>query len=542
MTAPVFESGSVAQALYTWSKTRIDATRGLGFVAVSPLLVESVDWLTKLKFPEFQLLEADADESLDSYESRHGFSETGRIIRGHVGILYRKTADGTVDASQRPQPVIHALFGNLKDMSLLCIDRIPPDRWIREVKNTPSGGLRLPGGGRLSLADGKLSDFCSFSWTSRQHECSKDHDNALQLLRVVADHGIDRVGSIDVSFDPAVLTDVSLAFPEDIVTNFSLTPYVTANNTRRKLTLQTPDLEAIDNDRGPRTASDMTGCQFQQSVIRAARAFLYVKEPSFQLYAKAILDPAGNAGHIALMNEATEKSPSREFESVFALIREIRTDTTAGRLSQRESLVLARRLQGLGFDMPKLLASPPELLETIFADVSGRQEILDWSRLLPGNHVNRFVELWNRTGFAVFLGIILLRSSDADKETVNVSAKTGAVEEHTRSVLRDTRHYQDGHLKVRRILHMGLGDSEEMRKFICKTFEDDPRFFYDAVLSEATVPRPHMLDYIKFNFNIWKAHRQLSSSEISVIREIFKPGLIGRLKMHLGIVSSSVED
>lgn len=538
MTSPHFGDSRVAQAVYTWSKTSIDGSKGMGFTAVSPLLEGCIDWLTKLQLPEFQLLPSGIDESLEHYESRVGFSEVGRTCKEGVGIIYCKTADGAVDSFSRPQPVVHAFFGSSEALGLLCVTGIPKDRWIREVRGSAGGGLRLP--------DVDVSHVCTDSMAVMQHNCPEDHDGARQMLRMVAEYRIERIGTIDIAFGCRPLVQVSLAFPIDIADSFCLTPYVTVDGTRRELEVRVPDARMFSDDRSSlRVTSGFDSCQFQQSITAAAEKFLYVAQPSLRRYAEAALrvtdarrgpgaDGSSTVASAVLKAQPGVGEATAEPDLLSRAINAARRDSEEGPLSQRESFVLADNLREAGFNLPDLLTAPPSLLLTIFTNVSAREAVLRWSRQLGDAPLAQFVELWNRTGVAFFLGVVLLRNLDENEGSWHVAATKGLAPGSTVSVLRSVTHYPDGGLGLARVISRGFGDNEMMRRFISIVFADNPRFLYDAVLARADLSDTQMLDYIRFGFESWTDYRRIPADEASAIYQVLRPKLFHKLRVLLG--------
>lgn len=289
MIEPKLSRDQVAQAVYTWSRTLVDGTRGMGFTSISPSLEASIDWLIRLQIPEFSLFLPSVAPSLTLYEARKGFSEVGRTVRGNIGIIYRKTADGVVDSAGRHQLVVHALFADARALGLLCVNRIREDFWIRQIASSFE---------RLDLPDIAASDIYSTRGSIARHVCPRDHAAALNVLRLIAQRRMERQGEIEISTRRNALEEIALAFPLDIVDSFSLCSYLTDHGIRRLLGVGMHDMTNSNaREDGRRPAGNFDNCQLRQAVMSAAKRFLYVEAPSLRRYAEAVLDlGASSAG------------------------------------------------------------------------------------------------------------------------------------------------------------------------------------------------------------------------------------------------------
>ena len=536
MTSPHFSGSAVAQALYTWSKASIDGSKGMGFAAISPSLEGSIDWLSKLQLPEFQLLPPGIDDSLNHYESRVGFSEVGRIRKEGIGIIYCKTADGAMDSFSRPQPVVHAFFGDAETLGLRCLISVHSDRWIRRVEGSVGGADRL--------LDADVSLICADPMEAIRHSCPEDHDGARQLLRMVAESDIERIGTIEIAFGHEALRQVFLAFPMDIANDFCLTPYVTVDGTRRELGLRVPDIKSSGNT-VPSVNSDVGGCDFQRSITQAGTRFLFVTDSSLRRYAEAALEltatrrqrstvpsPAPKSADSQAYTDAS-MSPG-ELEVLLEAVNAVRRDSHERPLTPRESLALAERLSELQFNMMGLLEVSRPLIVTVFKNVAKGDVVLRWSRRFASVPVDKFADLWNQTGVAFFLGVVLLRNWNDVSVSWHIDAKQGISPVATAEVLRSMMPYPGGGLRLARTIERGLGDNETMRKFISRTFEDNPSFLYGDVLSQSTVSDTQMLDYISFGFESWARYRKIPANEESAIYQVLKPTLFRKLRLLLG--------
>lgn len=283
MNEPELSGDQVAQAIYTWSRILIDGSRGIGFSALSPSLRNSVDWLSRLQMPEFNLFPSHIISTPTLYRARKGFSEVGRTVRGETGIIYCKTANGVVDPAGRQHPVIHALFAEASALGLLCLSRIRESFWIRQIANAPGGGL--------NLQDIVISDIYSTRGSITKHVCPRDHQAALDLLRLIAQRRIELEGDIEIPLGRNALEHVALAFPLDIADNFSLYPYLTDNDPRRELHVRVYSIRSMHaGGSDMRLADNSENCHLRRAVMSAAKRFLYVDEPSLRRYAEAVLD------------------------------------------------------------------------------------------------------------------------------------------------------------------------------------------------------------------------------------------------------------
>lgn len=520
----------LGQAIYTWSRSRLDGTKGMGFCAISPALVPDVDWLSKLNPPEFELFPSGMVGAGELYEAREGFSHVGRTIKSGRAIIYCKTADATFDDSGRPQLLVHAVIASRAILGLSRITRVRSDFWIRKVAQQ-SG---LP-----ELSDLTLTEFSAGDGQAPAHTCPTAHEGALRLLRAIAADGPDREGIIEIQASDAGLDEVLLAFPRKVADEFSLDPYVMTDGVKWNLTLLMPRGESQSASSAPKPdIADPGGCALEQATRQAAKQFLYCAKPSFQSYASAALDIVEKPPRAPRAPQAPAVPPGpavpglirppvgQDANPVLPLLAKVRDG--AAPLTELENMALRARLSASL--VPDLLALPTGMIAEIFANVSDRELIWDWSRLFQDVPADKFSRLWNDTHLAAFLGIVLVMNLVNDQGTTRITSDRGASPEATAQVLWSMRKYPGGGRSIARILGRGLGDAELMRQFVARTFEEDPRFLFDAVLASADFPVVHMIDYIRFCFESWQSYRDLPEREAAALYETLRPTFIDKLR------------
>jgi hypothetical protein len=524
----------VAQAVYTWSQTLVDGTRGVGFSAISPSLVTSIDWLTRLKLPEFRLFKTDSPTS-ELYEARKGFSEVGRLVKNDIGIVYRKTADGAMDTSGRPQPVVHAFFANARSLGFLSPLHIREELWIRKLQPQSAAGLRL--------SDMQLEDVVAVPDGFFEHACPEDHEGAKELLRFLVAQSIEDGQVIHVPQGIESLPDVALAFPTDIVDGFSFTSFVEIRGTRCELKLRLPQVTAESTaDR-----TDENGCQFRQAVLLAARRYLYVEKPSMKEYAKSVIDieqkltaPAEEprASHVQQLKIARPPGESGWWAAAATPTQQPLDGSRAGRyLTDDENRQLLEKLSRSG-RAAQILAEDPEVLRQTFGLISEPEVVMQWTEAWSGLDAQVFGALWNKTHIAIFLGVVLLKNlPSADEsatapilERVKIAPHRGLFEEVTKSILQSTRIYPGGDISLGHAIQCGLGSTESMQKFISETFSNCPDYLYDNVLPNAGLSSSDMIGYIRFGYAEWAQYRKLPESEAAALRALFSPKIMDFFK------------
>jgi len=523
MNGPKLPSGIVAQAVYTWSPTLVNGSKGMGFSAISPSLVESIDWLSRLNLPEFNLFQGDVTGA-SSYmvEAKKGFSEVGRMLADGIAIAYRKTADGEVSEPARPHPVVHAIMAEPSVLGLSSLTRMRDDLWIRKVEG-PGGG------GRLNLADFAPADIFEIQGASTGHSCPGDHQHAENFLRMLATYQFESEGTIPLP-NMDVIAAVCLAFPENVANGFSLTPYVEVDDVRRELVLRVAAVPVANE----LAAANPSQCPFERAVEQAARRFLYCTSPSLIRYAEEVLTLSkGMADATAthpVQRPAVATVTETEINPVYGLIDQVRDGT--GPLSDDASKVLIGRLASAGIGPAHVLDLPPEVLTEMFEMVGDREVIWQWSRkIFADTGAETFVDLWNRTRVGAFLGFVLLKNlNTAENEAFKVVADEGVTPGATAAILRSMKSYPNGGRSIGRIILRGLGDTEAMRQFIAETFSGEPKFLFDAVLADLDIPPGHMRDYIRSCYEPWTAYRRIPPREAMAIYQALRLTWVQRLK------------
>lgn len=343
--------GQVAQAVYTWSSRLVDGSKGLGFSTISPSLEKSIDWLTRLQPPEFKLFTTN-NPSPELYEARRRFSEVGRTVRGQISIVYRKTADGTVDVSGRPQPVVHALLANTKTFGLLSASRIRQDLWIPEIEQQSVAGLEL--------GDIAFEDTVDPTNPIASHICPNGHDDARSFLRSLIGLGIQGEGNIVVSSYPETLAQMLLAFPSNVVDGFCHASYVTLEGVRHEIGLRLPRHDDHSNSTfnfWQRTEF----CPLKQATKEAATKYLFTGDASIGKYAEAVLKATAlpimpNPVHSQSSTRRAQVSTQRasedatdetrpESSTILDAMQSIRIVTDDERFTKKENLELLERLR-----------------------------------------------------------------------------------------------------------------------------------------------------------------------------------------------------
>lgn len=535
MSPSTSAGASLGQAIYTWSRSRLDRTRGMGFCVISSALETDIDWLAKLNPPEFQLFHEDVEAHPELYEARVGFSEVGRTVVDGKAIIYRKTADGSVDDANRPQLVVHALIGSAATLGLSRISQIREEIWIREVN---SSALR-----EVRLADCTLADVIASSDPHAEHACPDDHKGALRFLRLIADKDLGEQNLIKIQYGH--LRSVFLAFPVEVADGFSLDPYVAVGGVERDLTLRAPDGSRGGSLSHAEEAADGTtssgGCALLLAVHKAAEQFLYCTEPSFSSYARAVLDnadrpakptaPAGAPGpgrHAAPAAPAQNQPDSVQvLNPVLALLDEVRTGEEY--LTEQANRALLNLLTPS--HASSLLQLDDAALTEIFAKVSDKNLIWSWRGYFKDEPADTFTKLWNRTHVAAFLGIVLTKNLAASDGSARISPGRGLSPDATAEVLRLMREYKFGGRALALVIDRGYGDAGATRQFIARTFDEDAMFLFDGVLSKVNMPATHMIDYLRFDFDQWSSYRKIPGPEAEALREMLQPTFFEKVKV-----------
>jgi hypothetical protein len=526
MTELHLPNDRLAQAIYTWSLTNVDGTRGMGFSAISPALTGSIDWLQRFPSTAFRLFPEDAGEvTSDLYEARRGFSETGRLFERGIGVVYCKTADGAVDAMGRPQPVVHALFGDAGVLGLDVTTQIAEEFWITDVERI-----------KQDLKDYAISDLPAITEVP-QHLCPIDHEGARIILHLIADIGQTRNVILECPSSERILPEVLLAVPSGLARTASLTPYASLEGVVRQLHLTAHALSRV-NPRVSASAAMLGRCEFARAVESAAQKYIYVRDPDLKSFAVAALEAtaprSGSQGTIKRKREAPA-SHDRSQSAVAHEIELIKRESGFSHLSEKEGLLVAERLRIRGLPVAGILEEPDEMLLEMFKPVQSEDAVRDWCLLLKELPLNTFVGLWNRTRIAVFLGLVLMRlcSSDGSFDDALV-ASNGVSPEATASILRVMSLYEGGGLSIATAINNGLGSSELMREFICEAFCDNAPFLYDDILAKVNASPLLRLDYIRFGYSAWARHRRLPENEVAALDQVIRPGLLTRFRILIG--------
>jgi hypothetical protein len=360
----------------------------------------------------------------------------------------------------------------------------------------------------------------------------------------------EREGTIGLGSMDAVMA-VSLAFPENVADGFSLTPYVAVNSVRRELTLRAPAKTGVEGTVRPISSTKGIGaarpsqCSFDRAVERAARQFLYCDSPGLSKYAETVLKlskaptdlgkaPTPRTAVSSFQWSAVATVTEPEINPIYGMLDEVRDGS--GPLSDTASKALLGKLVAASISPMQVLGLPSGVLVDMFAKVSDREVVWQWSRKLFADvNAGTFTDLWNKTRVGAFLGFVLLKNLvTAEGEEHKVLADSGADPETTAAILRTMKNYPDGGRSIGRIVARGLGDTESMRQFIAQTFSKDPKFLFDAVLVDIDIQPAQMADYIKSSYESWAAYRRIPDREAAAIYLDLRPTWVQRLKVMFG--------
>jgi hypothetical protein len=530
--------GRVAQAVYTWSTKLVNGSKGLGFSTISPALEKSIDWLTRLQPTEFKLFTTN-NPSQELYEARERFSEVGRTIRGETSIIYCKTADGTFDVSQRPQPVVHALLADPGTLGLLTASRIPEDFWIRRIEQSSVASLEL--------SDITLDDIVNADGAPASHTCPENHDGAEDFLRTLISQRIQGEGNLSVSSYQDALAHMLLVFPPDVVDEFTHASYVTLDGIQHEIGLRLPrhDLSAI-TALSPGELAET--CPLRGKANAAAKKFLSPADGNFGTYATEVLraiapprkptppatttqQPRTGARH-AWNTAAVETGP--EPSIALAAARSIRDIDDSRPFSKTDNLALLEKLRQRGA-VTQVLEEDTPLLMIVFGELTDREAIWKWSRAWADVNINVFIDLWNKSHIAAFLQVVLFKNlSPAGKLDHRISPDRGIYPPATAKVLQAMRHYPRGGASLGEVIQAGFGNAESTRLFICEAFKQWPDYLYGTVLESADLPNSQMIDYIRFGYDSWAEYRKLSAKEAAALQELLRPKFFDKIKSILG--------
>ena len=542
MTEIYLPSDRLAQAIYTWSLTNVDGSQGMGFTTISPALKGSIDWLQRFRPTAFHLFRENATGvASDPYEARRGFSEIGRLFERGVGVVYCKTADGTVNAKSRPQVVVHALIGDAHVLRLGLIGQIPENFWIRKIDDVERSKSELN-----DIAASALPAAADAS----EHFCPNDHAGARAILQAIANIGRPQEVQLECPSSNRIIPEILLAIPSTLVKTASLTPYVSLAGVVKQLHLTAPDTSRSD----PSFSGSVVvpgGCEFVQAVESAARKYLDVKSPDLTKFASAALQATsprpGGSGSIKRKDHPdngkheTAVTSGRSQSAVTREIASSKRESDFAYLSEKQGLQVAERLRVHGLPVVSILEEPDEILLELFRCVQSYDTLRSWFLLFQDVPLDTFVALWNRTHIAAFLGFILMRlrsSNESLKEPL--VASSGVESRVTASILRTMSQHPGGGEGIAAIIDKGLGSSEVMREFICNTFNDDAAFLYDGILEKLQAHPLTRLDYIRFGYSEWVRYRGLPESEAAAIDQVLRPGLLTRFRILIGRLSPTL--
>jgi hypothetical protein len=506
----------------------VDGSKGLGFAAISPSLENSIDTLTRLQPPEFKLFKVNVPDSV-LYEKREGFSEVGRTVGGGFSIVFCKTADGAIDVSERPHPVVHALMADVKTLGLLSASRIREGFWIRKTDQQTLA--------RLQLTDSDLAEIIDPTIvTPIPHQCPAGHEEAVEFLKSLT--GVrEGTYNIDVASFPDAFSTLLIAFPQSVVEGFCHAPYVSLTGVEHEIALRLPQAfptGAVDN------------CPLRGAALASARKYLYGSDASIGRYAESVLratdtlPPRSAATRSAPGQRAadaadgsTPPGPSTFLRERMQSVRDTTEAVDNRPFDDKQSAALLEKLRQSG-DQREVLGADKSLLLDAFGQVSDGNVIRRWNQAWVDVDINTFIELWNTTHVSAFLGIVLLKNLPARELSSKISADRGSSPQATEQMLRSMENERGGGASIGFAIRAGLGNAESMRSFICGVFSESPKYLYDTILETADLPKDQVIDYIRFGFQSWAAHRGLSIGESSALQELLKPKFYDRIKSIFG--------
>jgi hypothetical protein len=519
VTAPRFDTNVVSQALYTWSPANVDGSKGVGFAAVSPSLAGSADWLQRLQPAGFNLhLTSDQATLLELQDEEREFSELGRTFAGDVGIIYRKTANGSIDSNGRPHVLVHALMGRAEALTVFAIGIVRPFAWLEHV-----AAGEIP----LQLADLTEADLC----LERKdllvgHDCQQDHKGARRLLQEIAE--APPTTRFERTFDSQTDALAAAGAFRPIAPAVTCDPYVTSNGTSFVLACSPRPLR-------PLAAS--ARCTFEQGLLAAANAHLLFEQGDLPAYARAALyNPpvpraVSFAGQSAGPSLAGTTGAPPATNSLAALVSEAGADAVLG---EAASLRVAEEIRRGRISSLEIERSSNEVLGRIFGAVENIPAVVQWAQALNDVPVRFFLGSWNTTGLSALLGIALLRGiSPQDLRDLTLASAVARDPTALANFLLMTTSLPDGARSLAICLSHGLGRSDVAREFIAATFKGNPGFLFDRVLPDARLSDGERLDFLRLLFPVWAEHRRIPPLETRALAKIWDRKLFARIRAFL---------
>ena len=464
-----------------------------------------------------------------------GFSFVGRILDSGWSILFCKTDAAVLDAKRRPQPLIHALFGEQDVLDLWAVNAIPADFWLKSLTDSKIPKLSdvevtaiIP-----SRADGLRE--CG----ERNHDCSKVDRRAALLLNRLSQSATGR-GESDLAGPvyAELVDDLLVALPSSAWSYVELEHYrdgieVTAQ-VRLRLPGATPSSQPLES---------VFGCPLSARVNREA-PLLFSRTGGIQHFASAVLGQprpadqklAGRAPPAPAPAPAPVPSPVHR--SLDDLIAAARLDNQRW-LPPRSALAVATQLRQSGESLPGIiLEASTQSATDLLATTGTMGDLNHWSKILGPLSLSDLLGLWERTEVALFVGLILLRHPTDDELSGRVMSSIGVNPTATAEILVGAASRPHAASDLATVLRGGLAGSEPVRRFTASALSAHPKFLFDGVLANADLPSDAHLDFIRAEFEVWSRYRQLSRGDKAALERVLHPSILERVRALMGGTSS----
>lgn len=481
MLARTFDQGQLGQAIYSWSTTRIDSTPGLGFIAISPLLVPHIAWLSNETWPEFKI---EHGESRSGSVSRP-FASVGRTRRGDVGILYRKSRNQRRDAKGRVSIFIHAVFGDATDLPVDLVDRVVEDFWLPE---DTSERVRL-----VDLSSLPLAEMSQPGAATRPGGLKPTEDPSKLLVPSrdpVSAHAL-RIGG---ELRPWLCSD----------------SFVFDGGVHRMLWVpnepQLLELSGVVLDSSGKI--DLLGTIRNASVASSADA------------------AAGAGGHSA---PAQKRGLDSAAVDIHKFLVDILGPGLDGTLSDTQAANLAVKLTAGGVRFEELAHMKGADSLAFFGGWDG-SHVRDWVELSKQVPMETVVLMWNRQPSAMLLGVVMARIGEIGDLRPGLLS-IGFVRESDAVVctLRVTLASPGGMNALRRLASLGFFENEVFRKTVVTAVSGQPRLLFDGVLAWPQISTQARFEMIRLAWDSWVSYRRIPRLEAEALSWRFRSGLISRL-------------
>jgi hypothetical protein len=534
MRLPTFKAGEIEQAIYTWSSRTVSGTRGHGFGAVSPGLIDFVPWLESIGSRHFELLNRDLHNSSEAYDGWREFVGVGFFRLGEIAVAYRKYADGGEDPMSRPRHTVHLLVGARDEIDIQFALCLSDSQWLKPEDCRLD---RLPVLETLSVGD------IDFDYSKLRHDCAEVDEGGEvlvdELVSAQAEERELRVDQLDLqTFCVQLLATVPVACLRTLDVDSYVGREGPVSLLRTRPHSGAIDMASVSHSEGVRDG--LSNCRLFRNYSRLWSPRLDSRDPWPAYRQRIRVRDAYREDSVELV--PNENMPFGELgswsdqlaERPRGLLKEFVEESlgnTRELLQESHALKFLRLCNEEEIREYEILNLSTEELRVLFGGIESRNGFVMVSRILGRDSGEFLRNRWIDTSLGV-LGFATLQvwNSTPDGQSWRNMVPRSLDRAQLGVLLKHLSSSDEGIEQLGVLLACGFAADRPARRAFLELTPDGSRLLFTSIVPHSALNPEHLLDLIRENFDAWAGAIKLSDKYAEAIKpSIMRRTLLGTL-------------